>query len=54
MSCGPIMEAILYISIYFMSFPLTLKHIVDSYKEGTGKMRTFFEVRTREMMMNDD
>lgn len=43
MSCGPIMEAMIYIGIYFLSFPLTLWHIRDSYRERTGKMRSFFE-----------
>ena len=71
MSCGPILEAIIYIGIYFMSFPLSLKHIRDSYRwsdvssitqsrdsyklsvtkmfflpsfrDRTGKMRSFFE-----------
>ena len=45
MSCGPIMELIIYVGVYFMSFPLSLKHIRDSYRDRTGKMRSFFEVR---------
>ena len=43
MSCGPVMEAMIYLGVYFMSFPLTLKHIRDSYRDRTGKMRTFSE-----------
>ena len=39
------MELIIYVGVYFMSFPLSLKHIRDSYRDRTGKMRSFFEVR---------
>ena len=42
-SAGPLLEGTLYFATFGLSFPVTVRNIYDSYRNGTGKMRPFLE-----------
>ena len=43
-SPGPLLEFCLYFGCFCIALPVCLKNIYTSYKDGTGKMRSFPEM----------